>query len=152
MFINPGVPPNYVYENPGLTFCIGIPHQTLRLLGRTDQFSGRTWYNKKVLVGGFATPLKNMTSSIGMIRTPILMGTCQKWQPNHQPAMVPVSEVPCFQPTFCQPSSVLHPLSPWRFAANDRPRRTWQCQLWPGQARNQLWDFGVATSFDQKSM
>ena len=28
---------------------------------------------------------KNMSSSIGMIRNPILMGKCQKWQPNHQP-------------------------------------------------------------------
>ena len=26
------------------------------------------------LVGGWATPLKNMTSSVGMIRHPILMG------------------------------------------------------------------------------
>ena len=39
------------------------------------------------LVGGWATPLKNMSSSIGMIRNPILMGKCQKWQPNHQPAV-----------------------------------------------------------------
>ena len=31
-----------------------------------------------------ATPLKNMTSSVGMMRFPILMGKCQKWQPNHQ--------------------------------------------------------------------
>ena len=37
------------------------------------------------LVGGWATPLKNMSSSIGMISNPILMGKCQKWQPNHQP-------------------------------------------------------------------
>ena len=33
-----------------------------------------------------ATPLKNMSSSIGMIRNPIFLGKCQKWQPNHQPA------------------------------------------------------------------
>ena len=37
------------------------------------------------LVGGSATPLKNMSSSIGMMRFPINMGKCQKWQPNHQP-------------------------------------------------------------------
>ena len=37
-----------------------------------------------VLVGGWATPLKNMSSSIGMIRHPIFLGKCQS-QPNHQP-------------------------------------------------------------------
>ena len=38
-----------------------------------------------------ATPLKNMSSSIGMISNPILMGTCSNWwQPNH-PA---VSQIP----------------------------------------------------------
>ena len=29
------------------------------------------------LVGGWATPLKNMSSSIGMMTFPILMGKCQ---------------------------------------------------------------------------
>ena len=37
-----------------------------------------------LLVGGWATPLKNMSSSIGMTRNPRLMGKCKKWQPNHQ--------------------------------------------------------------------
>ena len=35
-----------------------------------------------------ATPLKNMTSSIGMMTYPTKMGKCQKWQPNHQPAFL----------------------------------------------------------------
>ena len=30
-------------------------------------------------------PLWKIWKSIGMIRNPILMGKCQKWQPNHQP-------------------------------------------------------------------
>ena len=39
-----------------------------------------------LLVGGWATPLKNMSSSIGMMKaTPINMGKQSKWQPNHQP-------------------------------------------------------------------
>ena len=37
-----------------------------------------------MLVGGWATPLKNMISSIGMI-IPNIWET-KKWQPNHQPA------------------------------------------------------------------
>ena len=32
-----------------------------------------------------ATPSWKILKSIGMIRNPILMGKCQKWQPNHQP-------------------------------------------------------------------
>ena len=31
------------------------------------------------------TPLKNMTSSIGMIRNPRFLGKWNWWQPNHQP-------------------------------------------------------------------
>ena len=46
-----------------------------------------------ILVGGWATPLKNMTSSIGMMRFPILMGTCQKWQPNHQPDIYELNKI-----------------------------------------------------------
>ena len=34
-----------------------------------------------------ATPLKNMSSSIGMISNRKYMGKCRKWQPNHQPVM-----------------------------------------------------------------
>ena len=38
------------------------------------------------LVGGWATPLKNMSSSIkGWLLFPILMGKFKKWQPNHPP-------------------------------------------------------------------
>ena len=37
------------------------------------------------LVGGWATPLKNMTSSVGMIRNPILMETYISDVPNHKP-------------------------------------------------------------------
>ena len=46
------------------------------------------WFMREnpMLVGGSATPLKNMNSSLGRISNPILMGKCQKWQPNHQPA------------------------------------------------------------------
>ena len=33
------------------------------------------------LVGGWATPLKKMSSSIGMIRNPISMGKENSWQP-----------------------------------------------------------------------
>ena len=36
------------------------------------------------LVGGWATPLKNMSSSIGMMRFPTEWEN-KKWQPNHQP-------------------------------------------------------------------
>ena len=37
-----------------------------------------------LLVGGSATPLKNMSPSIGMMRFPIYWEN-KKWQPNHQP-------------------------------------------------------------------
>ena len=37
-----------------------------------------------------ATPLKNMSQSIGMMTFPILMGKCKKWQPNHQPEKEPI--------------------------------------------------------------
>ena len=37
-------------------------------------------YGHLSLVGGWATPLKNMTS-LGMMRFPIVMGTFKKWQP-----------------------------------------------------------------------
>ena len=39
-----------------------------------------------LLVGGWATPLKNMSSSIGMIRNPTEWEN-KTWQPNHQPAI-----------------------------------------------------------------
>ena len=42
-------------------------------------------YAETHLVGGWATPLKNMTSSIGMIIPNIWEN--KKWQPNHQPGM-----------------------------------------------------------------
>ena len=45
-------------------------------------------YGHDDLVGGWATPLKNMISSIGMMKLPIFLGKCQKWQPNHQPVIV----------------------------------------------------------------
>ena len=32
-----------------------------------------------------STPLKNMISSVGMIRNPIFLWENKKWQPNHQP-------------------------------------------------------------------
>ena len=39
------------------------------------------------LVGGWATPLKNMSSSIGMMKFPTYgkIWENRKWQPNHQP-------------------------------------------------------------------
>ena len=38
------------------------------------------------LVGGWATPLKNMSSSIGMMIIPNINGKIKsKWQPNHEP-------------------------------------------------------------------
>ena len=36
------------------------------------------------LVGGWATPLKNMNVNWDDNRNSILMGKCKKWQPNHQ--------------------------------------------------------------------
>ena len=42
--------------------------------------NSRPWGN---LVGGWATPLKSMSSSIGMMKFPIYGK--KKWQPNHQP-------------------------------------------------------------------
>ena len=41
------------------------------------------------LVGGWATPLKNMSSSIGMMTATQYFWEHKKWQPNHQPVMVP---------------------------------------------------------------
>ena len=49
---------------------------------------GWKWGQDLYLVAGWATPLKNMSSSIGTISNPILMGKCQKWQPNHQPDII----------------------------------------------------------------
>ena len=43
------------------------------------------FWAKKSLVGGPGPPLWKIWKSIGMIRNPILMGKCQKWQRNHQP-------------------------------------------------------------------
>ena len=37
--------------------------------------------------GWWFEPLWKIWKSIGMISNPILMGKCQKWQPNHQAAM-----------------------------------------------------------------
>ena len=39
------------------------------------------------LVGGWATPLKNMSSSIGMIIPTQYFWENKKWQPNHQPVI-----------------------------------------------------------------
>jgi len=42
-------------------------------------------YLKKKLVGGIPTPLKNMSSSVGMMTFPINMESQKKHAPNHQP-------------------------------------------------------------------
>ena len=46
-----------------------------------------------ILVGGWATPLKNMSSSIGMMTFPTEWEN-KKWQPNHQPVYLFVLELP----------------------------------------------------------
>ena len=37
------------------------------------------------LVGAWATPLKNMSSSVGMMKATQYFWENKKWQPNHQP-------------------------------------------------------------------
>ena len=46
------------------------------------------------LVGGWATPLKNMTSSIAMMTFPILMGKCKKWQPAPPTSYILMADYP----------------------------------------------------------
>ena len=53
--------------------CAHLPSPSERAISKT-----RT---RCLLVGGWATPLKNMSSSIGMMNFPIFLGKCQKWQP-----------------------------------------------------------------------
>ena len=45
-------------------------------------------YILNILVGGWATPLKNMSSSIGMMTLTQYFWENKKWQPNHQPATI----------------------------------------------------------------
>ena len=53
-----------------------------------------TIHHHPSLGGGWAPPLKNMSSSIGMIRNPIFLGKFKKWQPNHQPASIIIHHHP----------------------------------------------------------
>ena len=87
------------------------PSLLIRILGLCiswHSFSG-WWF--------FATPLKNMSSSIGMMTFPTKMGKCQKWQPfttNQLSYLMPFSPwtLPLWEdvsPIFRQPS---YP-SPW---------------------------------------
>ena len=49
---------------------------------------GSMFHPNSTLLGGWATPLKNMSSSIGMMRFPQYEWENKKWQPNHQPVHV----------------------------------------------------------------
>ena len=61
-------------------FAVGYPWMISRKTQKNTEI-----YVQQKLVGGWATPLKNMSSSIGMMTATQYMGKCQKWQPNHQP-------------------------------------------------------------------
>ena len=47
---------------------------------------GKEWWLTDSMVGGWATPLKNMNESqLGWLFIPNIRGKSKKWQPNHQP-------------------------------------------------------------------
>ena len=85
---------------------LGVPHSWLVFVnGKIPSrngwlggipISGNHHMAMCVLVGGSATPLKNMTSSIGMMKFPIFLGKCQKMATSHHQPVYGYVWIPFF--------------------------------------------------------